>query len=81
MTTIEIAITHLENAETSILSFLQRLSDLPEDAPLDQGPDAGAMLAAVLRSVSRAAGALESIDPPERVPLPSTRPPGPAGFS
>lgn len=63
MTTIEIAITHLENAETSILSFLQQLSDLPEDAPLDQGPDAGAMLAAVLRSVSRAAGALESIDP------------------
>lgn len=81
MTTIEIAITHLENAETSILSFLQQLSDLPEDAPLDQGPDAGPMLAAVLRSVSRAAGALESIDPPDPWPLRPTGPPDPAGFS
>lgn len=56
-------LAHLEDAEASIMSFITRLNATPEDAPEEEQPDVLAVLMATLRSVSRAAGAIEAMQP------------------
>lgn len=59
---IEKAVEHLESAETTILSHLNAISNLPIDTEIDPEdyPDALPVLTAVLRSVARATGNLEN---------------------
>lgn len=58
------ALTHLEDAEASLMSFIARITD--ESPEADEEPvDLLPVVMAVLRSVSRAAGGLESLDPQE----------------
>lgn len=54
------ALSHLEDAETALMSFMSRISETPEDAPEEDIVDMMPVVLAVLRSVSRAAGMLEA---------------------
>lgn len=53
------ALAHLEDAEAALLSHVSRVLALPEDMEEEDLPDPLNVLIAVLRSISRAAGALE----------------------
>lgn len=57
MSDIPKALGHLEDAEAAIMSWWQRIEDT-EDEEIDV--PFSSLLAAVLRSVSRAAGALDA---------------------
>ena len=61
MSIFEEAIEELDRAEMTIMSFVARTSDFPEDGSDEDFPDAVPMLLAVLRSVSRVAGMLKAI--------------------
>lgn len=52
------AITHLEDAEASIMSYMVTISNLDPNSMEEDIPDALPMMLAVLRSISRAAGVL-----------------------
>lgn len=55
----ESSIEHLEEAETALMSWVARLSSIPEDGELVvDDADLMPMLLAVLRHISRAAGQL-----------------------
>lgn len=54
------ALQHLEDAETALLSFISAISSAPEDADIDDLPDAVPVLLAVMRSIARAAGIIEA---------------------
>lgn len=60
------ALDHLNDAETAILHFLSRLTAAAEDEDV---PDTFTLLGALLRSISRAAGAIEAAasDAPPRL--------------
>ncbi len=51
------ALEHLGDAETTLMSFMQQIVEAGDDD--DKQPNIFAVVAAVLRSISRAAGALE----------------------
>jgi len=53
------AIEHLEEAEAALISYVRRFSEMDDDA---EDNELLTVLMAVLRSVSRAAGALENND-------------------
>lgn len=53
------ALAHLEDAEATLMSHISRVSALPDEVPDEELPDALPVIIAVLRSISRAAGALE----------------------
>lgn len=54
------AISHLEDAEAALMTFIHRLSEMPEDAPDEEVPDALPVILAVMRSIGRAAGVIEA---------------------
>lgn len=54
------ALAHLEDAESALLKFMADTSNVQLDAPVEDLPDVMLVLQAVLRSVSRAAGNLET---------------------
>jgi hypothetical protein len=53
------ALAHLEDAEAALISHIDRISRIPDDVSDEDLPDALPVIIAVLRSISRAAGALE----------------------
>ncbi len=59
MSDLDKALDHLENAEATIMSWWARMDDDADEEGEAELPFA-TMLAAVLRSVSRAAGAIET---------------------
>ena len=54
------ALAHLEDAESTLLKFMADTSTIELDAPDEDLPNVMLVMQAVLRSVSRAAGNLET---------------------
>lgn len=57
---MKLAISHLEDAEATLMTFINRMSEVPEDAPDEDIPDIVPVLLAVMRSIGRAAGVIEA---------------------
>ena len=62
MTAIDQALSHLEDAETAILSYTVATFAITDDTPDEDIPDSFPVILAVLRSVSRAAGCIQAMN-------------------